>query len=175
MSWPGVIEPGTECDTPITSVDFLPTFAEMAGAELPRNQPVDGTSILPLLKGGALNERSIFWHYPLYLEGHKSSKVLPVAGTGELYWRAVPSSMLVRGDWKLIHLFEDDSVRLYNVAQDIGEQTECSKKHPELAQKLFAELQAWQKATGAIIPTEENPAFGKPPRKKNKAGKKNKK
>ena len=50
MVWPAVIEPETVCDTPITSVDFMPTFAEMAGAKLPQNQPVDGKSFTGLLK-----------------------------------------------------------------------------------------------------------------------------
>ena len=66
VTWPGVIKPGSSCDTPLTSVDILPTFAEIAGAQLPKNQPVDGRSFLPLLKGKkVLDERAIFWHYPL--------------------------------------------------------------------------------------------------------------
>ncbi|MEM1063636.1 MAG: sulfatase, partial [Planctomycetota bacterium] len=61
MAWPAVIEPGTTCDTPITSVDFMPTFAEHASVALPSDQPVDGTSIVPLFRGEPLAERSIFW------------------------------------------------------------------------------------------------------------------
>lgn len=165
MVWPGVIKPGTECNTPITSVDFMPTFAEVAGAELPKDQPVDGISILPLLKGEKLKKRAIFWHYPMYLSGHKLSKVLPVHGTENMYWRAVPSSMIMKGDWKLMHLFEDNSIRLYNVADDISEAKDLSKEQPKIAQRLFEELKAWQKETMALIPTEENPEF---------SGKKNK-
>ncbi len=68
----------------------MPTFAELASASLPRNQPVDGTSVVSLMKGGKLKERSIFWHYPLYLEGSGEGKVVPVSGTVNYYWRAVP-------------------------------------------------------------------------------------
>ena len=179
MYWPEVIKPGTECNTPITSVDFMPTFAELSGGKLPTNQPIDGTSIVPLLKGESLAERNIYWHYPLYLQGSAHGKVWPVFGTNENYWRGVPSSMLVRGDWKLIHFFEDNSIKLYNIKNDIGEERDLSKEQPEMAQKLFEQLKAWQTKTKATIPDKENPNFkagadtGKKP-KKGKAKKKNK-
>ncbi|UCF16378.1 MAG: sulfatase, partial [Phycisphaerales bacterium] len=50
VRWPGVIQPGTECRVPVTSVDFYPTFQEIVGAKGRANQPLDGESILPLLK-----------------------------------------------------------------------------------------------------------------------------
>ena len=73
MRWTGTIEAGTTCDTPITSVDFLPTFTALAGAELPTPQPVDGIDISNLLTGGKVKERCIFWHYPLISRGAASS------------------------------------------------------------------------------------------------------
>ena len=58
MRWTGTIQPECTCETPITSVDFLPTFAKLAGAELPMTQPVDGTDISPLMMGKEIAERS---------------------------------------------------------------------------------------------------------------------
>jgi arylsulfatase A-like enzyme len=162
MRWPGTIEPGTECDTPITSVDFMPTFAELAGAGLPTSQPVDGTSILPLLKGRKMKERAIFWHYPLYLSGNnEEGRTTPVFGTDRMYWRGVPASAVVRGPWKMVHYFEDDSTALYNLADDIGETRDLSDRHPDVAAELRRELRAWQAETKAVIPTEPNPRFDK--------------
>jgi arylsulfatase A-like enzyme len=141
-------------------VDFMPTFAEMAGAKLPQNQPVDGKSFTGLLKGeNILKDRSIFWHFPLYLLGVEHGRVVPVFGTHELYWRATPSSMIMNGDWKLIHFFEDNSIQLYNVKEDIGEKNELSKSNPEMAKKLFEELKTWQKDTKAVIPAVLNESF----------------
>ena len=54
IRWPKKIAAGTTCETPITSVDFMPTFAELAGGQLPTDQPVDGTSFVPLLSGDTL-------------------------------------------------------------------------------------------------------------------------
>lgn len=171
MTWPKTIQAGAECDTPVTSVDFMPTFAELAGATLPTTQPVDGASIVPLLKGGAIAERSIFWHYPLYLKGSSAGdRIEPILGTDRMYWRAVPSSMIVRGDWKLVHYFETDTRRLYNLSEDLSESEDLSAKYPEMAQALQTELTQWQQETKAVIPTEINDEF-KPQGSSSPAGK----
>ena len=105
IKWPGVIQPGSETDVPVTGVDFMPTFAEIASAELPKSQPVDGDSFIPLLKGEPFNhERSLFFHSPLYLGG--SVPVLPSFDGEKNYWRAVPSSVIMSGDWKMIYYYE---------------------------------------------------------------------
>ena len=137
----------------------MPTFAELAKAELPIEQPVDGTSIVPILKGNSIKERSIFWHYPLYLQGAGEGLVIPVFGSNRLYWRATPSSMIMKGDWKVINFFEDNSFKLYNVAKDISESEDLSGKHPDKLKELSEELIAWQKETKADIPTVLNEDF----------------
>ena len=155
MRWSKRIEPGTTCATPITSVDFLPTFASLAGAKLPKKQPIDGTDVSPLLLGKEIEERSIFWHYPLYLQGRGLDVELP---NGKTYsWRGFPSTSLVRGQWKLIEFHEDDSVGLYNLKDDPGETRNLAKEMPERAAKLRAELDAWQKKTKAPVPKLPNP------------------
>jgi len=175
MSWPSVIKAGSDCNTPITSVDFLPTFAALAKAKLPTSQPVDGVSIAPLLSGKPLGDRAIFWHYPLYLSGNGEGKVHPIAGTDKLYWRGVPASMIVRGPWKLMHLFEDNSIRLFNVDEDLGESKDLATKYPEIAATLLAELKKWQTETKAAIPTKMNPNFNAKAASKAKRKRKNKK
>jgi len=160
MVWPDVIKAGRLSDTPITSVDFLPTFAELSGAPLPSSQPVDGQSFAGIFRGeDILKDRSIFWHYPLYLQGQGEGIVLPIHGTNKNYWRGVPSSMIVKGDWKLIHFFEDNSTELYNLKEDIGEQKDLSKINPDKTKELFSELQQWQKDTKADIPRALNESF----------------
>ena len=161
MSWPKVIKPGTTCHIPITGVDLLPTLAELAGASLPEKQPVDGRSWAPLLTGQeeTLADRAIFWHYPLYLQGNGYNKVVPVHGTDTLYWRATPCSIIRKGDWKLLHFFEDDSVELYNLKEDVGEEKDLAKSKPGKTSELREELQRWQKEIKAVIPDTPNPDF----------------
>lgn len=158
--WPSEIEANSICDTPISGVDYLPTFAALAKAPTPTRQPVDGRSIVPLLRGeSALEDRSIFWHYPLYLQGNGYNLVVPIHGTDRLYWRATPCSVIRKGDWKLIQYFESGKIELFNLNKDLEEQRELSKSHPEKAEDLLHELKRWQRNTHAVIPTTLNPDF----------------
>ena len=160
MAWPKTIVAGSENNTPVTSVDFLPTFADLTGAPLPSKQPVDGKSIVGLMKGESiLSDRAIYWHYPLYLQGGGEGKVIPINGTKSNYWRATPASMIVKGDWKLIHFFEDNSIELYNLNKDLSENNNLALSDTEKAKSMFAELKIWQKETTAAIPTKLNPEF----------------
>ena len=155
MRWPGRIKPGTTCEIPVTSVDFLPTFTSLAGGELPKKQPIDGVDISPLLRGEKIAERSIFWHYPLYLQGRGLDIRVP---QGKTYsWRGFPSTSLLHGQWKLIEFHEDDSIALYNLKDDPGETRNLAKDMPDRAARLRADLDAWQKNTKAPVPKLPNP------------------
>ena len=106
-----------------------------------------------------MENRSIFWHYPLYLEGAQYNTVVNVYGTDIPYWRATPCSVIRQGDWKLMQFFEDDSVKLFNLKEDLGEIRDLAHSEPEKAAMLLEELRAWQKRTGAVIPSVLNPVF----------------
>jgi arylsulfatase A-like enzyme len=155
MRWTGTIKARSTCDTPITSVDFLPTFAKLAAGQLPTAQPVDGADISPLLLGKEIAQRSIFWHFPLYLQGR--GLTIDVPGGKTYSWRGFPSTSLRRGDWKMVEFHEDDSVGLYNLRNDPGEQNNLAAAMPQRAAELRAELNAWQATADAPIPTLPNP------------------
>ncbi len=64
---PGTIESGRTCDALIDASDFLPTFADLADAEIPEDWFRDGHSFVPLLsnpdaEGG--RDWSFFWYDP---------------------------------------------------------------------------------------------------------------
>ena len=127
----------------------------MAGGKLPKKQPVDGVDITPLMKGNEIAERSIFWHYPLYLKG--VGLEFDVPGGKTYSWRGFPSTSLRRGDWKLIEFHEDNSIALYNLKDDPGEQKNLAQAKPDIAASLRKELDQWQADTKAPIPTVKNP------------------
>jgi arylsulfatase A-like enzyme len=153
--WSETIERGSTCNTPITSVDFLPTFAQLAGAPVPTSQPVDGTDISSLFLGRPIEDRSIFWHFPLYLRG--KGLTINVPGGRTYSWRGFPSTSLRQGKWKIIEFLEDDTVALFNLEDDPGETRNLTEEMPRLTKRLRAELDAWQAETGAPIPRESNP------------------
>jgi len=140
VRWPGVVKPGSTCGTPVTSVDFYPTFSEIAGAPRPTGQTLDGRSLLPLLRGkGRFDDRALFWHYPVY---HHSS----------------PAGAIRQGDWKLIEFFEDAAPELYNLRDDIGERNNLAANMPGKTTELHRKLAAWRQSVNAAMPTP-NPDF----------------
>jgi arylsulfatase A-like enzyme len=139
IKWPGVVKAHSTCSEPVTSTDFYPTMLEMAGLPLRPEQHVDGVSLLPLLKQkGKLRRKAIYWHYPHY------------HGSG-----SKPSGAIRAGDYKLIEWYEDNSVELYNVKDDIGEKNDLAAKMPEKAAELRKMLHRWLKQTKATVPTPE--------------------
>ncbi|RBP36611.1 arylsulfatase A-like enzyme [Roseimicrobium gellanilyticum] len=141
IRWPAVVKAGSVISAPVSSPDFFPTLMEAAGAQPESGQKMDGVSLVPVLKGGSLAERALFWHYPHY--GNQGG---------------APGAAIRRGDWKLIEWFEDQRLELYNVKEDIGEMHDLAGTHPELVEKLHVELRAMQKDTGSIFP-KANPNF----------------
>ncbi len=81
-------------------------------------------------------ERALFWHYPHY--GNQGG---------------APGAAIRRGDWKLVEWFEDRRVQLFNVAADLSEEHDLARTDPARADRLRAELHAWQKDVGARFPT----------------------
>ena len=153
IKWKRVIDAGQESSIPVSGVDLMPTFAEILSLPVPGNQPVDGISILPLLKGGSLEtDRSIYFHFPLYLGGGEAGRVLPAYNGPENYWRAVPLSVIIKGDWKLIYYYEYEKYELFNIAEDISESEDLAGEQKEIAERLYAELSDWTGESGAPIP-----------------------
>ena len=64
-----------------------------------------------------------------------------------------------RGDYKLIEFHEDNSIGLYNLKDDPGEQKNLAKSMPQLAKKFRDEMYKWQKDTRAPIPSVLNPEY----------------
>lgn len=154
IKWPGVVDAGSKSDTPIINLDIFPTLVEMAGAKMP-NQPVDGQSLLPLLTGeGNFAERSLFWHFPAYLQGYSN-----IDEQRDPLFRTRPCSVIRDGDWKLHEYYEDGSLELYNLRDDLGEQRNLAETEKAVAKRLHDKLASWRQEIEAPIPTEANPGF----------------
>ena len=140
VQWPGKIEAGKVSNALVSSVDFYPTFTKLAGIPLTEKQVFDGESLLPVLSGHAQEqERAIFWHYPVYHHDR-------------------PASAVRKGNWKLIHHLDNNSMLLYNLADDIGETTDLSSTQVEKTEELFDLLELWREEVGAEFPLP-NPEF----------------
>ena len=56
------------------------------------------------------------------------------------------------GKYKLIEWYDDSSVELYDLDEDIGEKKDLAKKLPEKAAELVAKLRSWRKSSAAWMP-----------------------
>ena len=90
-----------------------------------------------------LYRSSLFWHYPHHHPGG-----------------ATPYSAIRNGNYKLIEFFEDGTLELYNLADDIGEENDLAETNPDIVNKLYEELQSWREETGAQYPSL-NPIYKK--------------
>ncbi|MFK7790774.1 MAG: sulfatase [Phycisphaeraceae bacterium] len=136
--WTGVIEPGSRSDVPVISTDYVPTIMQIAGLTPISDHPVDGKSLVPLLTQiGDFQRDAIYFHYPNYAFHHKNRL----------------GSAIRKGDYKLIHFYDDDSVELYNLANDLSEKNDLAKQMPELTTELRKQLDAWLKQNGAKYPS----------------------
>lgn len=137
VRWPGVVAPGSECETPIVLTDLVPTLLEAAGVDTAKTVgPLDGVSLMPVLRGESLPARTLCWHFPNYTnQGGR------------------PAGAIREGDWKLIEQFEDGNVELYNLAQDVGEVNDLVAVEPSRAAELRRKLADWRASVGARMPT----------------------
>ena len=135
--WPGHTEPGMVTDVPVTGTDFYPTLLEMLDLPLMPQQHKDGISFVPLLEGKPFNGHdAIYWHFPHYSNHGNQS----------------PGGAVRVGNYKLLEYFENGTVQLYDLENDLGEQNDISKERPEITQELLKMLQDWRQQTDAKMP-----------------------
>jgi len=144
VRWPGVVPSGAVCRTPTVNCDFYPTFCAILDARPDPKQPVDGVSILPILKdpSARLQRDTFYWHYPLakphFLGGRSAGAIR-------------------QGDWKLIEFFDTGDVELYNLADDPGERNDLARDKPEKAKELLGLLGDWRRSVSAQMPARQEP------------------
>ncbi len=144
IRWPGVTKAGQVSHVPVTSSDLYPTCLTAGGLPLHHAQHRDGLDLKPVLEGAnSLDRKALFWHYPHY-NSHPS---------------AVPSSVMRKGDWKLIETFDPKGVELYHLGDDLSETTNLAKKESGKLAELRRELDAWRKEVDAEM-MEPNPDHG---------------
>ena len=127
VRWPAGIAAGDTIDEVMTAMDLLPTFATLAGAEMPTDRVIDGKDIMPVLQAKASSPHEAIFY-------HRLSKLCAVRS----------------GKWKL-HLGkggrkDGSTIRaLYDLDSDIGETTNVLKENPDVAKRLQGMVEVFQK------------------------------
>ncbi|MEZ5568332.1 MAG: sulfatase-like hydrolase/transferase [Halioglobus sp.] len=139
--WPGVTLGGDVAE-PVNLIDFFPTILDLAGVPRPAGQPVDGVSLVPLLRGAAmpeLRDRPHFWYNVTSGLTARAEPFQPVAAVRQ-------------GNWRLLKPF-GQRLQLYDLSVDPGESRNLAAQHPAVAQVLEKTLDDWLEDTGVALPT----------------------
>lgn len=97
IRYPGVTRPGTSSDALVIGTDLFVTLAKLGGGQVPQDRPIDGIDITPILSGGELPARSLFWALDSVSEMEYAVR---------------------DGHWKLLLDHERQARELYNLAED---------------------------------------------------------
>ena len=132
VRWPGVTPAGKQNYSSILSaVDILPTLVDIAGAELPEGVTFDGENIRGALSGKTFQRtKPQYWIWP------------PGQAVQTADQPAWPSYGIQRGGWKLLVNEALSKTALYDVNNDWYEKNDLAADHPQVVEKLLAELDA---------------------------------
>ena len=136
MWWPGTIPAGSECTTPAMTIDLLPTVAELIGARLP-NHPIDGKSIVKLLKGTSDTSphEAYFFYYGRQLQAIRMGKWKLHFPHG---YRTMAGRPGGTGGIPTQYSQAKIGLALFDMEKDIGETTDVKAKHPDIVKQLQA-------------------------------------
>ncbi|MFC4992835.1 sulfatase [Rubritalea tangerina] len=131
VHWSGRYK-GARVDENITVLDYFPTLLEWAGVEDYKSM-LDGESIVPLLEGGSLGERALFWH---------------IASN----YKTPANTVMKKGAWKLIQFLKTGEVELYHLVDDPLEERNLAKSHADRAKLMLDEMESWREKHSVPLP-----------------------
>ena len=104
-------------DDPVVSYDLFTTVFNHL--KLDHNLDEKDGIDLSSLSSKKIERDYVLWHFPHY---HGS------------LWK--PGSAIRNDDWKLLKFYEENKLELYNLKNDLGEETDLSTKYPLIVKKL---------------------------------------
>ncbi len=125
VRWPGSVTAGRSSSELVSTIDLLPTFALLAGAELPPDRKIDGRDVGGILLGvdGATTpHEAFFYYYKDQLQAVRSGR-----------WKLHLPRMKGRGEAARL-----SAVELYDLHADLAETTNVAKAHPDVVARLEA-------------------------------------
>ena len=157
MNWQGRIKAGQVVHTPVSSLDFLPTFCRLAHVQLPAGLALDGAIFLPALDGKPITRtKPLLW---CYFNALNQARVAMRDGRWKVLARlnggTFPKLQNVTTQWLAeIQRAQLTDFEIYNMTSDIGESTNLfasdsstagrlSKKLDTLYRELVSDSHVW--------------------------------
>ncbi len=125
--WPGVIDPGGFSAQLASTLDVLPTCAEISGAPLPAGRDLDGVSLMPILHDGkGLRTEMPYYRYDR-LWGYRKGP-----------WKIHYETQSGYADEHVAH----DPPLLYHLEHDPSERFNLAESQPEVVAEVHEAAQA---------------------------------
>jgi len=128
--WPAMIPAGTVCPEPAITLDLLPTFWGLAGAEAPSDRPMDGKDILSLLRGQGKSPHDILYFY-------QDANLRAVRAGNWKYHLRRKGQKTKKGEEKEV------PAQLYDLSTDIAEKNNVAAENPDVVKKIEDQVAAW--------------------------------
>lgn len=125
VKWPGRVPAGVVSDTFVTGLEIFPTVLAAAGVEPPDGVVIDGYDMLATLNG-AESPRT------------------------EMFWKNADDYAARIGNWKLVSSGRGSG--LFDLSEDIGEQTDLASRLPDVLSRVQTRIQAWMAEMEAAEP-----------------------
>jgi len=141
--WPGKIKPASIINQYVIVEDFFPTILQVAGVKKTKViQKIDGMSFARLFSNPDFtdNKRGLVWHHP--------HRWIPDEGPN-ISW----ASAYRKGNWKIVYDYRSEKLELFNLKDDIGEQSNLAKEQPKILKSLAEEFTRVLKRGNAQMPT----------------------
>lgn len=157
---PGRVPAGGVCESIASTLDLLPTFAALAGADVPDDRVIDGEDIRHLLHGEfdrADPDKAFYYYLHVQLQAVRQGKWklhLPVDDSYVGHRVFTPNRHIAPADRGGF-----DRPFLVNLEEDLGETTDVSAQHPEVVERLLALAQAMRQDLGDHDHVGENMRF----------------
>lgn len=164
MRWPGKIPEGTEINQIASTIDILPTLAEITGAALPEKK-IDGVSILSLMIGQKeANPRNQFYYYygGDLIAVRKDNWKLVFPHTYRSYEGVEPKNDGFPGPYGKGEVTE---LELYDLDNDIGETNNLVAQYPKIVEELKIIGDLAREELGDRIQNKKGKAVRKPGRR----------
>ena len=140
MRWPERIKAGQVVSHPVSSLDFLPTFCELANTKPPADLVLDGTSFLPALENKApLRPKPLIWIFYNALNQRRVAmrdgdwKIMAKLNIGKLVNVTSENEAKVKAA-------ELSDFQIFNISKDVGESNDLSASNPEKLAELTQRL-----------------------------------
>ena len=159
LFWPGVVPHGVVIDETVRSIDLMPTLLEVSGRPLPEG--LQGQSLVPLMKAAAeLRKADVTESTLTSLAANWGWQRRPAVSerattqqSGGPRPREDEAISIVLDGWKLIHNTKSSSGKpefeLFDHTNDPLDLENVADEHPDVVEKLLAELQTWREAAQA--------------------------